>query len=261
MLIMGTQPRRFWRQGLRLAAVTALVAGGSMASSGPWQLVDPAFAQDPGPVVTPVAPAPKKIPPKHVQAVHRKPEPREKQAAEPAPAPAAVASPASPAPATPTATEAGQNSAQPGATPFDNQVKQANLKACSKTFIDLGKAASANGDYMAMSEWNQAQPEAHSIQSIIGMNFKNAQGLRNGASVVFAAPVQNGCEGNMVRIVPTPQSCNDVAKGLGLQRNQVTELSNVPVATTKTGIRFMLLAAANSCVIVTVARGIQAAAQ
>jgi hypothetical protein len=257
MLILGMQSCRFWRLGLRVAMVAALVAGGGVARLGPWHWVDPASAQEAAPEPAPAAPAARKVPPRKAAPAHRKPESHEKQAAEPA-----VAIPINAAPAAPTTTGAGQNPAQPGSetTPFENQAKQANLKACGKTFVDLGKAAAANGDYMAMSEWNESQADAHSIQSVIGMNFKNAQGLGNGASVVFAAPVQGGCEGNMVRIVPTPQNCGEVAKGLGLQSNQVTSLSNVPVATTKSGARIMLLPAGNTCVIVTVARGIEAAA-
>jgi hypothetical protein len=154
----------------------------------------------------------------------------------------------------PAATEAQK----PGeATPFDAHVDQARLKTCAGTFTELGKAASTSDEYMAMSQWSQQQADAHSIQAIVGMAFKSDPTLSTGASIVFAAPVQSGCEGNLVRVVPSTQPCNAAVQSLGLANEQAVTLANVPMATTKAGANVIFLPTANGCVIVTVARGAQ----
>jgi hypothetical protein len=241
MLIKGTQGR-FWRLGLRVAVVSAVMAGGGLAHLGGWQLGSQAFAQDDATPAAAPAPVVKKAPAKKAPVKKKAEKP-----AEPAAEPAAAAAPAPAAPA------AGQAAAQP-ATPFDDSVKKASLRACAKTFVDLGKTAAANSDYMAMSQWNQTQPDSHAVQSLVGMNFKNQAGLSSGAGVVFASPIQGGCEGNMVRIVPAQQTCGVVAQSMGITNNQqIPSLSGVPVLTAKNGTRIMLVPAGNTCVIVTVA--------
>ncbi|HEV2512621.1 hypothetical protein [Bosea sp. (in: a-proteobacteria)] len=157
-------------------------------------------------------------------------------------------------------TQPAADTSKPGAssTPFEAHVDQAKLKTCAGTFSELGKAAAASDEYMAMSQWSQQQADAHSIQSIVGMAFKSDSTLSSGASIVFAAPVQGGCEGNLVRVVPSTQPCNLAVQSLGLANEQAVKLVNVPIATTKAGANVIFLSNAGGCVIVTVARGAQA---
>lgn len=147
--------------------------------------------------------------------------------------------------------------AQKSQTPFEAHVDQAKLKTCAGTFAELGKAAAASDEYMALSQWSQQEADVHSIQSIVGMAFKSDPTLSNGASIVFAAPVQGGCEGNLVRVVPSTQPCNVAVQSLGLANEQAVTLANVPIATTKAGANIIFLPSASGCVIVTVARGAQ----
>ncbi|RDJ20721.1 hypothetical protein DWF00_05505 [Bosea caraganae] len=176
---------------------------------------------------------------------------------QPARRPATAAPPAR-AQQAPQSQTAPAAAAKPGeATPFDAHVEQAKLKTCAGTFTELGKAAASSDEYMAMSQWSQQQADAHSIQSIVGLSFKNDPTLSNGASIVFAAPVQSGCEGNLVRVVPSTQPCNVAVQSLGLGNEQAVTLANVPMATTKAGANVIFLPTQSGCVIVTVARGAQ----
>jgi hypothetical protein len=162
--------------------------------------------------------------------------------------PAQTQSPAAAAAAPP---PAGQQQA----TVFDDHARQANITTCANLFGTLGRGVTANSTYTAKSQWDSKGGNVHSVQSLVALSQTAPNNTTQpAAGVVFAAPVGSGCEGNLVRVTPNPQSCPAVAAELAKLNGQSSALGDLSTLTLPNGAQVMLIPVGNACVAVTALR-------
>ncbi|VIO78892.1 hypothetical protein CI1B_75670 [Bradyrhizobium ivorense] len=212
------------------SVVTALVvAAFSAAVVGYAQQAAPTQLQPP-----PGAPQPAKKP------VAAKPHAKPQAQTQPPAAAAAAQQPA-----------AGQQQA----TVFDDHARQANITTCASLFGTLGRGVTVNSTYTAKSQWDSRAGNVHSVQSLVALSQPAPNNTTlPAAGVVFAAPVGSGCEGNLVRITPNPQSCSAVAAELAKLNGQSSALGELSTLTLPNGAQVMLIPVGNACVAVTALR-------
>ncbi|WP_172627074.1 hypothetical protein [Bradyrhizobium ivorense] len=208
---------------LIVAAFSAAVVSYAQQGAPPAQLQPPPGA--PPPAKKPVAAKP-----------HAKP-----QAQTPPPAAAAAAPPPA----------AGQQQA----TVFDDHARQANITTCANLFGRLGRGVTVNSTYTAKSQWDSRAGNVHSVQSLVALSQTAPNNTTQpAAGVVFAAPVGSGCEGNLVRVTPNPQSCPAVAAELAKLNGQSGALGELSTLMLPNGAQVMLIPVGNACVAVTALR-------
>lgn len=141
---------------------------------------------------------------------------------------------------------------------FARHAADAGVATCQGMYAMLGDALTEGGRYMVKTEMASSNPNLHSLQGLVGLQYQN-QGNNNGsaAGIVFAAPTPTGqnCEGTMVRVVPFAQNCQVAANLLPQGSRQGEALSGVPTFTMPNGGHVMLLPSGNSCVVLSVVRG------
>ncbi|MCT8998807.1 hypothetical protein [Chelativorans intermedius] len=140
-------------------------------------------------------------------------------------------------------------------TPFHTVARQAGISTCRNVFADLGLALTAGARYAMNTEWLNPEPDAHSVQSLVGLSYEGGQSRTQAAGIIFAAPNERACEGNMVRIVPFERSCEQVAASLPAGSTLRETLSDVPLYELggKAG-QALLVSAGGRCIVVSVAR-------
>ncbi|MCA6126177.1 hypothetical protein J6500_30435 [Bradyrhizobium sp. WSM 1704] len=210
--------------------VAALSAAGVV---GYAQQAQPAV-QQPVPLQPQAAPAPARKAAKQPQPHKR---PQETQA------------PAAAAPVLP------QQAAQQQPTVFDDHARQGNIVTCANVFGTLGRGLAANSTYTAQSQWDQKAGNAHSVQSLVALTpNQNPQNAQRAAGIVFAAPVGSSCEGNLVRVTPSAESCPAVAAELAKLHGQSGTLGDLATLALPNGAQVMLIPFGNACVAVTAMR-------
>lgn len=137
--------------------------------------------------------------------------------------------------------------------PFGQQAEQMGVKNCAALFSVLGETLAVNSQYSAQMIWHQKEADRHAVQSLVGQVYSTDNNISKGAGAVFAAPVNGGCEGMMVRTVLAPQSCTDIVKDQlpkGAERqNDLTETAVFRLP--DKGYVMMIPASTASCVVVT----------
>lgn len=152
---------------------------------------------------------------------------------------------------------AGQapNAAERPVTLFDEHIGKAGLAACKDVFPVLGLAATSGSAFSASSSWNETEPSAHAVQSLVGMAFNTDVFKGNGASVVYSAPVGGKCEGLFVRVVPVAQDCKSFQATLPKESKLSADLGGTPLISLPSGWQTMLVpSAGNGCVVITTTR-------
>jgi len=146
----------------------------------------------------------------------------------------------------------GQATAPSNADPFT--AHSSGLKACSSTYAGLGKILTEGTQFMVQTQTAKATPERHGISGVVGMVFPPNSGAYSGpaAGIVFAAPTADGCEGNMVRVVPFEQSCAVAATLLPQGSEALQPLSTLPIYNLPTGGQAMLMPSGSGCVAITI---------
>lgn len=199
------------------------------------------YAQQTQPVpLQPAVPAPAKKP----AAAAAKPQPH-KQGPQEAQTPAAAA-------ASVPQQQAGQ---QP--TVFDDHARQGNIATCANLFGLLGRGLATNSNYTAQSQWDAKAGNSHSVQSLVALAPNQApQGsaAQRAAGIVFAAPVGSSCEGNLVRVTPSAESCPTVAAELAKLNGQNGALGDLATIALPNGAQVVLIPFGNACVAVTALR-------
>ncbi len=199
------------------------------------------YAQQTQPVpLQPAVPAPAKKP----AAAAAKPQPH-KQRPQEAQTPAAAA-------ASVPQQQAGQ---QP--TVFDDHARQGNIATCANLFGLLGRGLATNSNYTAQSQWDAKAGNSHSVQSLVALAPNQApQGsaAQRAAGIVFAAPVGSSCEGNLVRVTPSAESCPTVAAELAKLNGQNGALGDLATIALPNGAQVVLIPFGNACVAVTALR-------
>lgn len=144
------------------------------------------------------------------------------------------------------------------ANPFIRHATERGVDACKDTYAALGEALAAGSNYMVQTETANSDPNKHSMQGLVGLNYAR-QGDYSGpaAGLVFASPAATGkgCEGTMVRVVPFQQSCQAAANLLPQGSRQGQPLSGVHTFALPNGGHAMLLPSGASCVVLSVVRG------
>lgn len=140
-------------------------------------------------------------------------------------------------------------------TPFQKHVAQAGIQACAQLFPALGQVLTHGANYAVNTQWNNSSPDSHPVQAVMGMSYDMADYKAQAAGVVFASPVGESCEGNLVRVAPFPKPCQDVAKTL-LKGSKLAEiLAGTPLFNlADNGGQALLVPTGSSCIVVTVAR-------
>ncbi|ENN86544.1 hypothetical protein RHSP_64224 [Rhizobium freirei PRF 81] len=138
---------------------------------------------------------------------------------------------------------------------FLTHAKQAGANSCAATYAGLGNSLTNGTQFMVQTQTAKAEPDRHSLQGIVGMMFKSDKGYSGpAAGLVFAAPTGEGCEGNMVRVVPFQQNCQAAASFLPQGSQAIQPLSGVPVYALGTGGQAMLMSAGSGCVAISIIR-------
>lgn len=156
-----------------------------------------------------------------------------------------------------TASSAVQADAAAGGDLFTGHANGAGAKACAAVYGALGKALTDGTQFMVQTQSGKTDPDHHALQGLAGMSFKGSQdGGYSGpaAGLVFVAPVAQGCEGNMVRVVPFQQSCEAATALLPKGSQPLQPLSGVPVFELPAGGQAMLLPAGQGCVAISILR-------
>ncbi|HKU97291.1 MAG TPA: hypothetical protein VJR58_18540, partial [Vineibacter sp.] len=138
----------------------------------------------------------------------------------------------------------------------DEHAKQGKIAKCANVFGGLGRLVASGSTYSAKSNWNAEAGDAHAVQSIVALSgFNPSVQSQRAAGVVFAAPVGSTCEGTLVRVTPTTDSCQLVAAELAKQSGQTGVLGDMTLMTMPNGAQVMLVPLANACVAVSVLQG------
>lgn len=141
-------------------------------------------------------------------------------------------------------------------TVFDDHAKQGNIVTCANVFATLGRGVAVNSTYTAQSQWDQKAGNAHSVQSLVALTPNQApqNNAQRAAGIVFAAPVGSSCEGNLVRVTPSAESCPAVAAELAKLHGQSGTLGDLATLALPNGALVMLIPFGNACVAVTAMR-------
>ncbi|UFX46622.1 hypothetical protein HAP47_0008100 [Bradyrhizobium sp. 41S5] len=197
------------------------------------------YAQQTQPVpLQPAAPAPARKP------AAAKPQPHKQRPQEAQTPPAAAASVPP--------QQAGQ---QP--TVFDEHARQGNVVTCANLFGTLGRGLATNSNYTAQSQWDAKAGNSHSVQSLVALapiQAPQGSAAQRAAGIVFAAPVGSSCEGNLVRVTPSAESCPTVAAELAKLNGQNGTLGDLATIALPNGAQVVLIPFGNACVAVTALR-------
>ncbi|MHC5234382.1 hypothetical protein [Brucella sp. LJL56] len=143
-------------------------------------------------------------------------------------------------------------------TPFLAHSKQAGLSTCSRVFPIMGQYLTQGAQYNVKTQWNEAEPDRHSVLSLVGLDYKSDNYSGSAAGVVMATPNGTLCEGTMVRVAPFPQTCADVTKTLPQGSALSKELGQIAVYTLGDNSgEAMLLPTNKSCIVISVATAAQ----
>jgi hypothetical protein len=146
------------------------------------------------------------------------------------------------------------NSKQPR-TPFYNHAHEAGIATCADVFPALGEMLTSGSEYAVQTEWDKTTPNAHSIEALAGLTYKSPHYTGQAVGIVFASPAGNSCEGNMVRVAPFAQSCQDVVGLMPKGSTLAQSLNGAPLYNLgNNGGQALLLTVNNACVVVSVAR-------
>jgi len=138
---------------------------------------------------------------------------------------------------------------------FDQQVRQAGILACARTFSALGRGLSGNFLYAAQSQWSSNSANDHSIQSLVALKAQaGAPNQQPDAGIVFAAPVGGSCEGQLLRVTPVTGTCDSIAARLSKSGGIAHPFGGLSLVTVPDSAQVMLIPFSDSCVTVTVLR-------
>ncbi|WP_129794612.1 hypothetical protein [Sphingosinicella sp. CPCC 101087] len=158
--------------------------------------------------------------------------------------------------------QAGAQSAPPADAPapvadaFRDQVERVGVRRCANLFSALGNIVAYGAAHSVQVQADRESPDERGVQGLVGMTYGMPDHQGQAAGIVIAAPVGEGCEGQLVRVAPFQRPCPDVVALLPAGSREAGTLSGVPLydlgAEQGQGL---LVASGESCVVVTVAEG------
>ncbi|MDQ8754662.1 hypothetical protein RCO27_00325 [Sphingosinicella sp. LHD-64] len=130
------------------------------------------------------------------------------------------------------------------------------MRRCANLLSALGQTVAYGSTYTVHTQAEPAAPDAHGVQGVVGMTYDTPGYSGPAAGIVLAAPVGEGCEGQVVRVAPYQRACPDVVALLPAGSVQAGMLSGVPLYTLGGNQgQALLVASGGACVVVTVAQG------
>lgn len=143
-----------------------------------------------------------------------------------------------------------------GGNAFLAQADQLGVRQCAGVFAGLGNALTFGSSYTVRAQAQEEDPDAHAAHGLVGMTYADPTYSGQAVGVVMAAPVGQGCEGQMVRVAPFQQSCRDVVDLLPAGSVLSDDLSGVWLYDLPDNEgQAMLVPGPGSCVAVTVIGG------
>lgn len=135
---------------------------------------------------------------------------------------------------------------------FLDHARQVGLTKCGAVYPVLGQILSSGTRYNLQTEWHNGEPDNHIVQGLVGMTYATPDYTGPAAGVVFAAPNGSACEGAMVRIVPFPNSCENMPAAIpgGTKSANLEQVAIYNVA--NNGGQVLLLPSGQSCVVISV---------
>lgn len=145
--------------------------------------------------------------------------------------------------------------AAPASTPFRAHAGQAGLHQCANLYQALGQALTPGANYAVSTQWDKNGPNAHTVQGVVGMTYDLQDYKAQGGGVVFASPIGQACEGNLVRVAPVQKPCPEVARTLPSGSRLSQNLSGTPLYDLggNNAFQALLIPSTNMCIVVTVA--------
>ncbi len=132
------------------------------------------------------------------------------------------------------------------------EAQKNDVKTCLPMLNDLSRL-SITGPHTSVTSWSREAPNERMFTALSFASQPNAGG-GNFVSVISATPTAKGrCDGANVRIEPSKQSCEDIARDLQKQNVPKPEVMNGTLLypTNAAGQRLVLLpAAASGCVLI-----------
>lgn len=136
---------------------------------------------------------------------------------------------------------------------FLRHAADAGISTCSGVYASLGKALTNGNPFMLLTQSAKENADIHSLQGVVGMNYRSQTGYAGpAAGLVFAAPVGTACEGQMVRVVPVPETCQATAALLPQGSTTLPPLNGIPVYSLPGGGQAMLVPASAGCVAISI---------
>jgi hypothetical protein len=150
----------------------------------------------------------------------------------------------------------GAPTAAAAVNPFEDQAGKLAVRKCANLFSALGRTVTNGSAYGVQTQAEKTSPDTHVVQGVAGMTYSGTGYSGQAAGIVLAAPVGQGCEGQMVRVAPFQKPCKDVLGLLPAGSISSGVLSGVPLYTLGGGQgQALLVTSGASCVVVTVTRG------
>ncbi|WP_422650302.1 Secreted protein [Cupriavidus sp. H18C1] len=148
---------------------------------------------------------------------------------------------------------------QAPASTFQAQAAQVGIKSCATLFAGLGDILTRGTTYASSVQAQQTSPNDHAAQAVVGMKYDTPNYKGQAAGVVLTAPTKaGGCEGNLVRVAPFPQSCPDVVRQLPQGSTLAANLSGTPLYNLGGNQgQALLVPSGAGCVVVTVASAME----
>ncbi|OYY87989.1 MAG: hypothetical protein B7Y61_04200 [Rhizobiales bacterium 35-66-30] len=109
------------------------------------------------------------------------------------------------------------------------------VKTCAATYAMLGKALTTGANYAFQTQVAETAPNQHAVQGTVGITA-------------------SACEGNLVRVVPIKQRCEDAPSLLPPGSKLMSPLSDLPFYALPTGEQTLFLPVGENCVAVTTLR-------
>ncbi|OYX75914.1 MAG: hypothetical protein B7Y95_00345 [Rhizobiales bacterium 32-66-11] len=129
------------------------------------------------------------------------------------------------------------------------------VKTCAATYAMLGKALTTGANYAFQTQVAETAPNQHAVQGTVGMRFGASSRLAGqAAGVILVAPTAGACEGNLVRVVPIKQRCEEAPSLLPPGSKLMSPLSDLPFYALPTGEQTLFLPVGENCVAVTTLR-------
>lgn len=160
--------------------------------------------------------------------------------------------------AAPSAAQTAHESTTLAPTAFSEQAAQLGVSRCANLFAGIGRAATAGSTYAVQVQAHGDDPDAHTVQGVVGIAYDRPDTQGQAAAVVSAAPAGKGCEGQMVRVAPFQVTCPEVLGLLPEGSTAAGDLAGVPLHNLGGNQgQALLVPSGSACVVVSIARMVE----